>query len=110
MNIGFILLDNINNKIDLDKIKLMNEIQKYNKNKKLIIEMDTKKMEEYNKNYELFRKNNQDNYDKYLINYNKKYNRWIETNNVKDLFELVSVKKPELKEVPEIYTSLVFNK
>lgn len=110
MNIGFILLDNINNKIDLDKIKLMNEIQKYNKNKKLIIEMETKKMEEYNKNYELFRKNNQDNYDKYLINYNKKYNRWIETNNVKDLFELVSVKKPELKEVPEIYTSLVFNK
>lgn len=109
MNIGFILIDNINNKIDLDKIKLMNEIEKYNKNKKLLIEAETKKMDEYKKKYELFRKINEENYEKYLVNYNKKYNKWIDTNNVKDLFELVSIKKPELKEIPEIYTSLVFN-
>ena len=66
-------------------------------------------MDEYKKKYELPRKTNDDNYEKYLINYNKKYYKWIETNNIKDLFELVSIKKPELKEVPEIYTAL-FNK
>ena len=109
MNIGFILIDNINNKIDLDKIKLMDVIGKYNKNKNLRIENETKKMDEYKKKYELPRKTNDDNYEKYLINYNKKYYKWIETNNIKDLFELVSIKKPELKEVPEIYTAL-FNK
>lgn len=106
MNIGFILIDNINNKIDLDKIKLMNEIEKYNKNKKLIIDAENKKIEEYKKKYELQRKINEDNYKEYLINYNKKYNKWIQTNNIKDLFELVSIKKPDLKEVPEIYKLL----
>ena len=69
MNIGFILIDNINNKIDLDKIKLMDVIGKYNKNKNLRIENETKKMDEYKKKYELPRKTNDDNYEKYLINY-----------------------------------------
>ena len=54
MNIGFILIDNINNKIDLDKIKLMDVIGKYNKNKNLRIENETKKMDEYKKKYESF--------------------------------------------------------
>lgn len=91
MNIGFILIDNINNKIDLDKIKLMNEIEKYNKNRKLIIERENKKKEEYIKKYELPKKINEENYEIYLINYNKKYNKWMETKNIKDLFELVSI-------------------
>jgi len=108
MNIGFILIDNINNKIDLDKIKLMNEIQKYNKDKKLINDLRNKKMEEYNKKYEVPRKTNRDNYDIYINNYNKKYKKWSETNNIKDLYELVSIKKPDLIEVPEIYK--LFNK
>jgi len=104
MNIGFILIDNINNKIDLDKIKLMDAVNNYNKNKDLIIEKEEKKKNEYMKKYELPRKINNENYEKYLINYNKKYNKWIESNNIKDLFELVSIKKPELKEIPDIYT------
>lgn len=103
MNIGFILIDNINNKLDLDKIKLMNEIEKYNKDKKLNIENEIKKKDEYMKKYELPRKNNEENYEKYISNYNKKYNRWVESKNVKDLFELVSIKKPVFEEVPEIY-------
>jgi Zn-dependent M32 family carboxypeptidase len=104
MNIGFILIDNINNKLDLDKVKLMNEIQKYNKDKKLMNELRSRKIEEYNKKYEQSRKTNQDNYNLYLTNYNKKYKKWTETNNIKDLYELVSVKKPDLIEVPEIYS------
>lgn len=108
MNIGFILIDNINNKIDLDKIKLMNAIGKYNKDNKIIELKETKKREEYNKKYVLERKINQENYEKYITNYNKKYKKWIETNNIKDLFELVSIKKPELKEIPEIYSVSAF--
>jgi hypothetical protein len=106
MNIGFILIDNINNKLDLDKVKLMNEIQKYNKNKKLINDLRIDEIEKYNKIYELPRKTNKDNYEIYINNYNKKYKKWSETNNIKDLYELVSIKKPDFIEVPEIYTSL----
>lgn len=105
MNIGFILIDNINNKIDLDKIKLMEAIGNYNKNRDLIKEKELKKIEEYKNKYELPRKNNQDNYNKYIINYNKKYNTWMQTRTVKDLLELVLVKKPIFQEVPDIYTA-----
>lgn len=108
MNIGFILIDNINNKLDLDKIKLMNAIDKYNKDKKIISDLEMKKMEKYKNLYENPRKTNEENYEKYLSNYKKKYNKWIETKNIKDLYELVSIKKPELIDVPEIYT--LFNK
>lgn len=103
MEIGFILIDNINNKIDLDKIKLMNSINEYNKNKNLIIENEKKKIEKYKNKYEIPRKNNEDNYQQYLINYKNKYDKWNKSKNVKDLFELVSIKKPIFQDVPDIY-------
>lgn len=104
MEIGFILIDNINNKIDLDKIKLMNSINEYNKNKNLIIENEKKKIEKYKNKYEIPRKNNEDNYQQYLINYKNKYDKWNKSKNVKDLFELVSIKKPIFQDVPDIYS------
>ena len=81
----------------------MDAINKYNQDKNLKIEMKNKKYEEYYKKYELPRKTNEENYQKYITNYNKKYNKWVESNNIKDLFELVSIKKPELIDVPVIY-------
>lgn len=104
MEIGFILIDNITNKIDLDKIKLMNSINEYNKNKNLIIENEKKKIEKYKNKYEIPRKNNEDNYQQYLINYKNKYDKWNKSKNVKDLFELVSIKKPIFQDVPDIYS------
>lgn len=104
MEIGFILIDNITNKIDLNKIKLMNSINEYNKKKNLMIDNEKKKIEKYNNNYVIPRKNNEDNYQQYLISYKTKYDKWNKSKNVKDLFELVSIKKPIFEDVPDIYS------
>lgn len=104
-DIGYILIDNIINiKNDSNKIKLMAAIKTHNidimDKKEKIIE----KKNEYSIKYDLKRKNNIDNYEKYLRNKEDLYNKWNKTKAVKDLYDLLSLQRPEYIEIQDIYT------
>ena len=104
IDIGYLLVDNINSKIDLNKIKLMSTIGNYKKelelNKKL---EDDKKIKYYN-DYQKIRETNEINYNKYLSQNKILLDKWKKNNKTKDLYEYISLKKPDLEEVKDIYT------
>jgi hypothetical protein len=104
LEIGYLLINNINSKTDLNKIKLMSSIGNYKKEienkKKLEMEMKTK----YMNLYENRRIRNKKIYDKYMNENQLLYNKWKKNNKPKDLYEYISHKKPELEEVDDIYT------
>ena len=104
IDIGYLLINNINSKTDLNKIKLLSSIGDYKKEnenkKKLEIEMKTK----YMNLYENKRIKNKKIYDKYINENQLLYNKWKKNNKPKDLYEYISHKKPELEEVEDIYT------
>jgi adenine C2-methylase RlmN of 23S rRNA A2503 and tRNA A37 len=104
IDIGYILLDNINSKNDLNKIKLIEAIERYNKeiNEKNKLEIYNKN--KYETNYENKRKDNIDNYNQYLRENKILYDKWIKSKKTKDLYEYISLKKPEYEEVDDIYT------
>lgn len=104
MNIGFILVDNINNKNDINKVKLLSSVGNFNKNLEKQKEYVIKKQNDYFIKYETPRKNNIDNYNKYLLDKNILYEKWNISKNIKDLYELLSLNKPIINDVPEIYT------
>jgi len=104
LDIGYLLIDNINSKTDLNKVKLINSIGNYKK------ELETKrKMEKEIKNkymnlYGNKRIKNKELYDKYMNENQILFNKWKKNNKPKDLYEYISHKKPELEEVDDIYT------
>jgi hypothetical protein len=104
LEIGYLLINNINSKTDLNKIKLMSSIGNYkkeNENKRKIeLELKTKYMDLY----ENKRIRNTALYNKYITENKFLYNKWKKNNKPKDLYEYISHKKPELEEVEDIYT------
>lgn len=104
IDIGYILLDNINSKTDLNKLKLINAIETYKKNIKDEKEIEKNNRNKYITNYENKRKNNEDNYNKYLRENKLLYNKWLQTKKTKELYEYISHKKPYYEEIDEIYT------
>lgn len=101
---GYILIDNLNTTTDINKTKLLSASGTYNKKLNEQKEDRIKKTNEYKNKYETPRKNNIDNYDKYLRNKDILYKKWKNTNHIKDLYELISIKTPEYIDVPDIYT------
>lgn len=104
MNIGYILIDNINNKNNLNKDKLLSAVNLFNKELEKKNEYEIKRRNEYNIKYDIPRKNNMDNYDKYIKDKNILYDKWNTSKNIKDLYELLSLNKPIIKDVEDIYT------
>jgi hypothetical protein len=104
IDIGYLLINNINSKTDLNKIKLLSSIGDYKKEnenkKKLEMEMKTK----YMNLYENKRIRNKKIYDKYMNENQLLYNKWKKNNKPKDLYEYISHKKPELEDVEDIFT------
>jgi hypothetical protein len=104
-DIGYILIDNvINIKNDSNKIKLLAAIKNHNKDIMEKKEKTIEKQNTYTIKYDTPRKNNIDNYHKYLRNKEVLYNKWNKSKAVKDLYELISLQRPEYIEVPDIYT------
>ena len=56
--------------------------------------------------YDIPRKNNNDNYDKYIKDKQILYNKWKQSKAVKDLYSLLALKRPEYNEVEDIYTAI----
>lgn len=104
IDIGYILLDTINSKTDLNKIKLMNAVKTYKKKMNDKKENEINNRNKYITNYENKRKKNEDNYNLYLRENKLLYNKWIQTKKTKELYEYVSHKKPYYDEIDDIYT------
>ena len=58
----------------------------------------------YNTNYENKRNDNIDNYNQYLRENKLLFDKWNKSKKTKDLYEYISLKKPEYEEIDEIYT------
>jgi hypothetical protein len=104
LKIGYLLIDNINSKTDINKIKLMSSVGNYKKeienNKKIELDLKNK----YMNLYENKRIRNKTLYDKYINENKLLFNKWKKNNKPKDLYEYISHKKPDLEEVEDIYT------
>jgi len=104
IDIGYILLDTINSKTDLNKIKLINAIETYKKRINDKKENEINNRNRYITNYENKRKKNEDNYNLYLRENKLLYNKWLQSKKTKELYEYVSHKKPYYEEIEDIYT------
>lgn len=106
-DIGYVLIDNIINiKNDNNKIKLLSEIKQFNKDIMDKKEEIIKNRNIYLTKYDIPRKNNNDNNDKYLKDKEILYNKWKQSKTVKDLYSLLALKRPEYNEVIDIYTAI----
>jgi hypothetical protein len=103
-DIGYILIDNLITTTDINKTKLLSATGTYNKKLDEQKNERIKKTNEYKNKYETPRRNNIDNYNKYLRNKEILYTKWTNTKHIKDLYELISMKTPEYIEVSDIYT------
>ena len=105
LDIGHILIDNvINIKNDSNKIKLLSALKIHNKDISDKKEEIVKKTNLYINTYDMPRKNNLTNYDKYLRTKELLFNKWKQSKKTNDLYELISLQQPEYNEVPDIYT------
>uniref|UniRef100_A0A6C0CGU1 Uncharacterized protein n=1 Tax=viral metagenome TaxID=1070528 RepID=A0A6C0CGU1_9ZZZZ len=104
-DIGYLLIDNINQKSDSNKIKLFDKVNKYNNFKKEVERKKQENKEYYLAKYEELRKINATNYASYLEKKSYLFDKWKATANVKDLYEYISLERPEYIEVPDVYTS-----
>ena len=104
LEIGYLLIDNITSKTDINKIKMMSSIGNYKKElenkRKKELEIKTK----YMNLYENKRIRNKTLYDTYINENQILFNKWKKNNKPKDLYEYISHKKPDLEEVEDIYT------
>jgi hypothetical protein len=105
IDIGHLLIDNIINiKNDNNKIKLLSVLKNYNKDILDKKEDIIKRSNMYITKYDMPRKNNKNNYDKFLRAKGLLFNKWKQSKKVKDLYELISLQQSEYIEVPDIYT------
>jgi superfamily I DNA/RNA helicase len=104
IDIGYILIDNINSKNDLNKLKLINTIETYKNEIKDKKQKEIDNINKYKIDYENKRKANYNNYEQYLRENKILYDKWIKSKKTKDFLEYISFKKPEYEEIPDIYT------
>ena len=104
LDIGYILIDNINNKNDLNKINLINAIETYKKEVKEKKEDEMYRYNKYINDYENKRKDNNDKYEQFLRENNYLYNKWKKSNKTIDFYAYITHKKPDYEEIEDIYT------
>lgn len=104
IDIGYILIDNINFKNEINKLKLINKIETYKKAIKDKNQIEIDNINKYKINYENKRKNNNNRYNQYLRENKILYDKWIKSKKTIDFLEYISLKKPEYEEIPDIYT------
>ncbi len=98
------IFDNIENKnkISIDKIK--KEISVYNQQKKELDVADNELMIKYVEKYETPRIQQEEEIQKYLEERGILYDKWKIENSKQSLLDLISLERPEIKKIPEIYS------
>jgi|694.fasta_scaffold24924_6 hypothetical protein len=104
IDIGYILIDNINSKNDLNKLKLINAIDIYKKELKEKKQNEIDNINKYKIKYENKRKDNTDKYNQFLRENKILFDKWNKSKKTKDLYEYISLKTPEYEDIDEIYT------
>ena len=113
INFCLILSNVVNNGGDkmTNKNKLMASIKNYRKEEE---ERQNRRLEDkeyYINNYENKRRENDNRYNDYFYNRLELYNQWKMTKTVSDLHKLVSLDKPKMDEIEDIYTiNIIRNK
>jgi len=103
--LGFSLLNYIDNSEDLAaKANLLKLLDDYKNNKNKENDELINAITLYNVKYEQPRNENNINYENYYSSREILYNKWKESNELKDLINLVNLLPPDIKYVPDIYT------
>ena len=89
---------------NINKNKLIVEIDNYKKELKKRNEIEEKQKEFYLINYEQKRTNFDLLYKEFIQNRRLLYNKWASTNKIDDLIQLVNYKYPDIDDIPDIYT------
>ena len=89
----------------IENIKL--NIEKYNNIKKKNLSDINEKVIKYIEIYDNPRIQSENNYNEYVYNRNILYNIWKENPNKQNVYNLINFEKPELNDIPEIYTYTV---
>jgi hypothetical protein len=104
IDIGYLLVDNINSKTDINKVKLNSSIAIYKNEMEKKQKKDKEKQNKYYTNYESKRKSNLDKYNKYLKENKTLFDKWMKSKKTNDLHNYITFKKPDLEDVEDIYT------
>jgi hypothetical protein len=104
IDIGYILIDNIQSKTDLNKIKLLNAVESYKKEIKEIKQIEIYNRNKYKENYENKREDNIKRYNQYLRENKTLFDKWDKSKKMNDLYEYISLEKPNYEEIDDIYT------
>jgi len=103
-NFGLLLLDSIYKNNSENKKNFMKNINEYNDKNEKLHNQYLNDISFYISNYENKRIENQNLYDEYLNKRFSLYKQWIDNKSIGNLQKLLAFPRPELIEVPEIYT------
>ncbi len=101
---GLSLLDCVNKNNVENKKKFMKNINEYKDKNEKLHNQYLEDISFYISNYENKRIENQNLYDEYLNRRFFLYKQWMENKSIGNLQKLLAFPRPELTEVPEIYT------
>jgi hypothetical protein len=101
---GLSLLDCVNNNNGENKKIFMKNINEYRDKKEELHNQYLEDISYYISNYENKRIENQNLYQDYLNRRFLLYKQWKDNKTIGNLQQLISFPRPELNEVPEIYT------
>lgn len=102
--IGYLLVDNINSKTDINKVKLMSSITTYKNELEKKAKKEKDKQNKYYIEYESKRKNNNEKYNKYMKDNKILFEKWRKSKKSNDLYNYLTLKKPDIEEIDDIYT------
>jgi len=104
LDIGYLLVDNINSKTDINKIKLLGAITNYKNEIEKKTKKEKDKQNKYYMEYESKRRSNNEKYNKYMKDNKVLFDKWRKSKKSNDLYNYITLKKPDIEEVEEIYT------
>lgn len=101
---GLLLLDCVNKNNAENKKMFMKNINEYKDKKENLHNQYLEDISYYISNYENKRVENQNLYDEYLNKRFFLYKQWMDNKTIGNLQKLLAFPRPELTEIPEIYT------
>lgn len=104
--IGYLLVDNINSKTDINKVKLMSSITNYKNELEKKAKKEKDRKNKYYNDYESKRIANNEKYAKYMKDNKALYDKWRKSKKSNDLYNYLTLRKPNLEDVDDVYTML----
>lgn len=103
-NIGLLLLDCVNKNNMENKKMFIKKVDEYRNKKEDLHNQYLEDISYYISNYENKRIENDNIYQEYLQKRFILYKQWMDNKTIGNLQKLLAFPRPEIKEIPEIYT------